>query len=264
MHLFHTGLKRRIRALAFLAVSLTVLPVFAQEAVVSPQDPAVSPGAAAPPSVESMPAGTVQTPPVIVDKRAFGVLPNYRTADSANPFERVDTKGKFLIATKDSFDLPVLPVTMFFAGISQLNGSDNQTYGQGLKGFAHRTGISYADQVIGNYFPEAIVPSLFHLDPRYYRRGTGSVRGRLFYAVSRIFICKSDSGNWTFNANEFVGNSLAAMTASAYHPHERTPGDMITQAATYIETDMAGQLIREFWPDVKRRLFKHRRQDPQP
>ena len=125
-------------------------------------------------------------------------------------------------------------------------------YGQGLKGYTHRFGISYADQVVGNYFPEAIVPTMLHLDPRYFRRGEGSVKGRFLYAISRIFVCRTDNGNWTFNANEFLGNALAATAAMSYHQHERTIGDAATQAGTFIESDMAGNMIKEFWPDVKR------------
>src|SRR5438552_13263093 len=95
------------------------------------------------------------------DKRAFGVLPNYRTAESSVPFQPITTKQKFTIAAKDSFDYPVFLTTSFFAGISQLQGADNRVYGQGMKGFAHRYGVSYLDQVSGNFFPEAIVPTLF-------------------------------------------------------------------------------------------------------
>src|SRR5947207_4418408 len=184
------------------------------------------------------------------DKRVFGVLPNYRTAESSVPFKPITTKQKFTIATKDSFDYPVLGTTAFFAGLSQLQGSGNNVYGQGAKGFAHRYAISYADQVAGNYFPEAIVPTLFHKDPRYFRKGQGSTGSRVLYAMSRIFVSKSDSGKTNFNSPEIVGNGLAALTGVAYHVHERTAGDALSQwGLTYITTDMFGQVMKEFWPD---------------
>jgi hypothetical protein len=47
------------------------------------------------------------------DKRAFGVLPNYRTAEASVPFQSLTTKQKFSIATKDSIDYPVLLTTAF-------------------------------------------------------------------------------------------------------------------------------------------------------
>ena len=108
-------------------------------------------------AVAQDPAEPVQPPE---DKRAFGVIPNYRTAEGSAPFQPITTKQKFTIATKDSFDYPVLGTTGFFAGLSQIQGSGNNVYGQGMKGFAHRYGISYADQVVGNFFPEAIVPTV--------------------------------------------------------------------------------------------------------
>jgi hypothetical protein len=192
-----------------------------------------------------------------VDKRVFGVLPNYRTANGSVPFEPISAKQKFTIATKDSFDKPVYLLTAAFAGLSQLQGSDNNIYGQGMKGFAHRYGIQYVDQVIGNYLPEAVIPTIFHTDPRYFRKGEGSFGSRLWYAVSRIAVCKNDRGNWTFNVNEFVGNSSAALLASSYHPQQRTLGDIGSQAITFTVSDTIGQVLKEFWPDVKKKLVKH-------
>jgi hypothetical protein len=228
--------------------ALSVTAAFAQQE--PPKDPPVK-----------APAPTDLAP---VDKRVFGVLPNYRTAEGQAPFEKITSKQKFTIATKDSFDYPVLGTTAFFAALSQIEGDNNRVYGQGLKGFGYRYGVSYVDQVVGNYFPEAIIPSLFHSDPRYFRKGTGSVPSRIGYAVSRIFICKSDKGTNMFNVNEFVGNSAAAIAVSAYHPHERTAGDMASQWESYVLTDMAGQVMKEFWPDIKKAMSKHKHSPSQP
>jgi hypothetical protein len=202
-------------------------------------------------STDTNPAPSSDQP--IQDKRAFGVMPNYRTAEGTAPFHPITTRQKFTIATKDSFDGPVFLTTGLFAGLSQLEGTDNNVYGQGLKGFAHRYGINYADQVIGNFFPEAIVPALLHKDPRYFRKGEGPKWGRLFYAVSHIVVSKNDNGVTTFNSPEILGNALASMTVMSYHPHERTlKAGFYQWGVTYIGSDMIGQILKEFWPDVKR------------
>jgi hypothetical protein len=191
------------------------------------------------------------------NKRMFGVLPNYRMAEGSAPFQPITTKQKFIIATKDSFDYPVFLTTAFFAGLSQLQGSDNSLYRQGVRGFTYRYGFSYADQLMSNFFPEAIVPALFHKDPRYYRKGEGSKGSRLVYAIGRIFVSKSDSGATTFNSPEILGNGLAALGGMTYHTQGRTAGDVLTQwGITYIGTDTVGQVLKEFWPDIKRKLFK--------
>src|SRR5579872_3571547 len=165
-------------------------------------------GSLPPPNHEDKDQPAPDQPPE--NKHIFGVLPNYRMAEGSAPFQPITTRQKFIIATKDSFDYPVFLTTAFFAGLSQLEGSDNNLYRPGVRGFAHRYGFGYADQVISNFFPEAIVPALFHKDPRYFRKGEGSKKSRLVYAIDRIFVSKSDSGATTFNSPEILGNGFAA------------------------------------------------------
>lgn len=262
---------RRLAQIAFFVCGLTALaPVnsYAQ----APDTQAVAP-APTQPSAQSQTAppqpGTVSPPPgkteagpgqPIEDKRAFGVIPNYKTAEENAAFVPLTTKQKFVIATKDSFDYPVFVTTAFFAGISQWEGSNNKLYGQGLEGFAHRYGIEYADQTMGNYFPEAIVPTIFHDDPRYFRKADGSIHSRIWYALSRMLVCKNNAGQWTFNSPEIIGNITAAEIAQSYHPHQRTQGDVFSEAGNFWESDVAGNVIKEFWPDVKRH-FKHHTND---
>lgn len=224
----------------------------------SPQPSLPQPGAVA------LPPGKQEVAPgqPIEDKRAFGVIPNYKTAEESAAFEPLTAKQKFTIAAKDTFDYPVFVTTAFFTGLSQWEGSDNRIYGQGIEGFAHRYGIEYADQTLGNFFPEAIAPVLFHDDPRYFRKSEGSFHSRLFYALSRMFVCKNNEGQWTFNNPEIVGNLMAAELAQTYHPYQRTTGDVLSEAGNFWESDVAGNIIKEFWPDVKRHFRKHNNDAP--
>jgi hypothetical protein len=87
--------------------------------------------------------------------------------------------------------------------------------------------------------------------------GEGTTRKRLLFALSRMVIGKADDGDWTFNKPEILGNLLAASLASTYHPHERTAGDIVSEAGNFWESDVVGNIIKEFWPDVKRHLKHH-------
>src|SRR5271169_3273251 len=91
--------------------------------------PAVAPAAVVAPNGATPLAGD---PGSGQDKRIFGVLPNYRTADGTTPFKPITTKQKFTIATKDTFDYPSYALAAAFSGLSQLNNS-NASFGQGLK-----------------------------------------------------------------------------------------------------------------------------------
>src|SRR5215471_21364091 len=111
-------------------------------------------------------AQTQEQPP---DKRVFGVLPNYRTANETGTYTPITVKQKFIIASKDSFDYPLVLLAGAFAGLGQLT-DQNPSFGQGMAGFGRRLGTAYADQAMGNMMTEAIFPSLLREDPRYFRR----------------------------------------------------------------------------------------------
>ena len=203
------------------------------------------------------PAGTPVIP-TVEDKRVFGVLPNYRTAEETGVYTPISTKRKLTIATKDTIDYPLFLLGGAFAGIAQLT-DEHPTFGQGLKGFAHRYATAYADQAVGNYLTEGFLPVLFHEDPRYFRLGHGSIGHRTWYAATRIIVNKTDKGTVSFNFSEFVGNGAAAALGNAYYPGERHLSDNASRLGQALATDAISQVLKEFWPDIKRKYFvRHR------
>lgn len=196
------------------------------------------------------------------DKRIFGVLPNYRTVEDTGEVAPISAKKKFTIAAKDSFDYPVYFLSGAFAGLSQIE-NQNPSFGQGAKGYARRYVGAYADQAIGNIMTEGLIPSVLHEDPRYYRRGTGTKRGRTVYALTRVFVLHTDSGRIRFNTSEWLGNSIAVAISNTYYPETRTAGEILEKLGIQVGTDAVANVLKEFWPDVKRR-FIHRQQTDTP
>ncbi len=190
------------------------------------------------------------------DKRVLGVLPNYRTVNETGTYEPIDTKHKLIIASKDSFDYPLVLLGGAFAGISQLSNSD-KSYGQGVEGFAKRLAANYADQAIGNMMTEGFFPAMLHEDPRYRRIGPtrGTVKYRTWYAFSRIFVTRTDSGGTRFNYSEWLGNSTGVAISNLYHPDERDALDNVTKLLEQCATDGISQILKEFWPDIKHKIF---------
>jgi hypothetical protein len=215
-------------------------------------DPVLGPGAS--------PTGEVAEPapavPVKEDKRVFGVLPNYRTAEETAIYTPITSKQKLTIATKDTIDYPLFLLGGALAGLAQVS-DEHPLFGQGVAGFAHRYATAYADQFVGNYMTEGILPILFHEDPRYFRRGHGPKKSRALYAATRIFVTKTDSGRSTFNFAEVVGNSVAAGVGNAYYPGETHLLDNLSRLGQALATDAISQVLKEFWPDIKRRYWFH-------
>jgi hypothetical protein len=200
-----------------------------------------------------------QAPP---DKRVLGVLPNYRTANETAVYSPITVKQKFSIASKDSFDYPLLMLGGVVSGIGQWT-DENPSFGQGAAGFARRFGTSYADQAIGNMMSEAIFPSFLHEDPRYFRRGYGSKWSRTFYAASRVFVTRTDAGNWRFNYSEVLGNATAVAISNAYYPDNRDVGANAAKLGQQIAIDAVSQVLKEFWPDIKRKFFQRHKDEAQ-
>jgi len=198
------------------------------------------------------------------DKRVLGVLPNYRTAEMGAQSSPLAPKQKLGIATKDSFDYPLFLLSGAYAGIYQLENSHPE-FGQGLKGYASRLGTSYSDEVIGNMLTEGFLPILLHEDPRYFRLAEGSKGRRTWYALTRIFVTHTDSGATSFNYAEVIGNGMGAGIGLAYYPDYRNAPDFMQNWGIALATDATSQVLKEFWPDVKRWWYvRHHKAQPNP
>jgi hypothetical protein len=257
---------RRLLSGFFVLSLVAIMPAWAQsEDGSSPGKPAGSDGAPPVLPAQNSAGATNGTQPEQQDKRVFGVFPNYRTTDGNVPFEPITDKQKAAIGFKDSFDWPVYPVGGAFALLYQLE-NQNPSFGQGMKGYARRYGTALGDQIIGNIMTESLMPSLLHQDPRYFRIGSkrGGVLYRMGYAASRIFVSRTDSGGEQFNYSEWLGNAAAVAISNAYYPDTRTASDNIQRLGIASATDAFSQVMKEFWPDVKRKLFHRHGAETQP
>ena len=194
------------------------------------------------------------------DKRILGVLPNYRTAEMNAVGRPLTPEQKMRIAAKDSFDYPLVLVGAAYAGLYQLENTHPE-FGQGFKGYLRRFGTSYCDQVTGNIMTEGLMPILLKQDPRYFRLAEGSKAKRTWYALSRIVVTRTDSGNKAFNYSELVGNGIAAGIGLSYYPDDRNVPDYLQNWGTQLATDAVSQVLKEFWPDIKQWWYvRHHKQ----
>jgi hypothetical protein len=198
--------------------------------------------------------------PVQESKRILGIIPNYRTFPSLANYEPLTAGEKFKLAWEDSFDRGTVALAALFGGEGQLTNS-NKSFGQGGAGFGRYFGAAYGDFVIGDYMSEAVFPTLLHQDPRYFRLGTGGGLSRLGYAMEQIFRTHRDSGGTQFNYSEIVGNSAAVAISNAYYGDNRTARDAVSRLGVQLGVDMAGNILKEFWPDLQRKFRRSHHQE---
>lgn len=188
--------------------------------------------------------------------RIFGIIPNYAAAEVGSHPPPLTSRAKFIIAAKISSDPYAFAVVGLTAGIGQAENSD-PSWGQGLAGYGKRYASALATQTIGNFLSGAVLPSLLRQDPRYYRLGKGSITHRFEYSLSRLAVTRSDSGHRQFNYSAIVGNVSAAGISNLYRAHEeRTVSATLTTAGTQFALALFGNELREFWPDIQRKLFR--------
>ena len=149
-------------------------------------------------------------------QRVLGVIPNFYVSYAPNA-PPLTVKQKFHLATVSLIDPITFLSTGFFAGIEQAN-NDFESYGQGAEGYSKRFAANYADNVIGTMIGAAILPALLKQDPRYFYKGTGSKRSRIFYAIEMSVVCKSDSGHWEPNYSGLTASLASGGISNLYYP----------------------------------------------
>jgi hypothetical protein len=255
---------RPIRLLLGLALTLGGLmngpAVFAQVHPLFIDSPAGSEvGADGADAPEIAPLESTLTAPEPVSNRLFGVIPNYRAAEKLDTYKPLTTAEKYHIAFEDSFDWPNFFLLAGYAAQSQVAAGGFHHNG-GLPVFGEYYARAFSDQIIGSYVTDAIMPSLLHEDPRYFRLGTGTFWRRTYYAASRIFVTRLDNGKSRFNITEIAGNMGVIAITTLYYPDSQTPSKGAERFGMQLGNDAVSNILTEFWPDIKHRLrpLQHR------
>jgi hypothetical protein len=251
----------------------------AQKSGSSPAQPAPKPATNTDPAIQS--TGGQSTSAGTSNDRLFFTLPNFLTLENAGQVPPLTTKQKYAVVARGSFDYVQYPWYAFLSGISQWQDSE-PGYGQGAAGYGKRFAAAFADGTIENFTTGAILPALLHQDPRYFQLGHGSFWHRTWYAMSRNLITRTDSGTNQFNYSEVVGGAwAAAISTYSYHPKSElvtttTPGVLryIPSDRTLKNTakvwgtqygyDTLTLVVKEFWPDIRRKLKGRHKPDAPP
>ena len=183
-----------------------------------------------------------------VQQRLLGFLPNYYVVYFKDPAP-LDGAQKMRLA----FRLAVDPITFGLAAVqaaNETNSKDYVAYGTGAEGFAKRYAAAYADGFIGTMIGSGLLHVALRQDPRYYYKGTGTVRARVLYALSWSFRCKGDNGKWQIAYSSVLGDIASSSIAGLYHPE----GISASQTAKYSMLNLASQAVDALFQEF---LFKH-------
>jgi hypothetical protein len=198
--------------------------------------------------------------PPLTNDRILGVIPNFQTVqDPSKMVVPLTVKEKFELFFKETVDPFTVLSGAAGAALSQ-SDNDDPKYGQGSGPFAQRFGAAVADITTQNFFQDAVLSSLLHQDPRYFRRGPEfRFWYRLGYSMSRVVVGRTDSGKQVFNSANIGGMAMGIALSNAYYPDRSVNGvEVATRFGTSLVAAALSNILPEFWPDIRQKVF-HRK-----
>lgn len=186
-------------------------------------------------------------------QRVLGIVPNFYVSYVANPVP-LTPHQKFSLALRTMVD----PMSFVLTGVTAAAQQADNLYdwGQGAQGFGKRYAASYGTFLTGDLLGNWLLPTVLHQDPRYFYKGTGSIRSRALYAIASSVICKGDNGHWQPDYSGILGGIAAAGISNAYYPAANRSGPRLTFEGAAIGTGVGSiqNLIQEF---LIRKLTPH-------
>ncbi len=255
--------------MALLAALAWSGAVRAQQSPAPPSQPPAAPGSFQEETTKNVAVPCVEPPPLVRLQDYDGPLKKI-VGTFARKLERksvhrphykpsamlcsLETKDKFVLFVRDTFDPVTFLVSGFNAGLDHAENED-PTFGQGAAGYGKRFGANFADQASFKFFKDFAYPAIFSEDPRYYRLAHGSGGRRFLHAVGHAFVAYRDNGKRMFNFSEWLGTTSAVALSNVYHPgNERGFAPAARLVGYSIIEDVGFDVLREFWPEISRKF----------
>jgi|SRR5215469_9874081 len=202
------------------------------------------------------PGGNINVKPESVEATA---CPASRSVQNENKaaYDPLSARCKFSLFLRQTYSPYTFASAGFQASWAQATGQWSQ-YGGGMAGWGKRFGATLADTESRKFIQGFVLSMGLHQDPRYFPSHRSGFLPRMWYAGTRVAVGRSDDGHITFNSPEFLGALFVSSLENAYYPaDDRSFGQTMGRFGGALASDVIGNLLREFTPDMKRLFRKH-------
>jgi hypothetical protein len=160
------------------------------------------------------------------------------------PLQKAHLAGRNLV---DPFNL------LTIAGVAAISVAANShsDYGPGFQGWGKYMGVSFTQDMTGEFLGTFLIPSLTHQDPHYHRLPGATIKRRIAHAFYQIAWTQGDNGNGMLNYADLVGFALDDEVGNLYVPGRQT--DARATASRYgiaLATAPIDNFVTEFVPDI--------------
>ena len=168
--------------------------------------------------------------------------------------KRMTPKEKAWLAVRDVAD-PFNALTIMASSAVAVGANSHSAYGPGMTGWGKYVGVSYSQDMTGEFFGTFLIPSIVHQDPHYHRMPQASMKRRIAHVLYQVVWTQSDDGQGMVNYADLVGFGIDDEIANLYVPgrdtNARATAERYGTALALAPTENA---ITEFLPDIARRL----------
>jgi len=203
--------------------------------------------AGAAPDAGTSPATTPDLPPPCSPPTSDNFFQRFVNGPEAKPLTPREKAGLAFRNVLDPFN------ALTILGTSAVTiGSDSHTaYGPGLGGFARNVGVSYTQDITGEFFGTFLIPSIVHQDPHYHRMPNASIPRRISHAIIQVLWTQGDNGKGMVNYANVFGFAICDEISNLYVPGRETDlGASAARYATGFGFAPIDNFITEFLPDV--------------
>jgi hypothetical protein len=191
---------------------------------------------------------------VVLAQDAEQFVPNDPAPDvSSTPaYVPLTLKQKYLYSIEEIFGPDRLVALGAHAALDQWGVRPVQ-WGRRPNSLAIRF-ASYFGESLLKHSIEFGVRAVDHEDPRYFRSGHGRPWTRVGHAVVHTFVVRSDRGGWMPAYSLAVEAYGTPYLVRMWRPERFQTAPTLEAGTLNVGIEMGGNVLREFWPDMRRAL----------
>jgi hypothetical protein len=157
---------------------------------------------------------------------------------------------KLHLAERNLLD-PFNLLTIFGEAGIAVAANSHSVYGPGMDGYGKYVGVSFTEDMTGEFFGTFLIPSLAHQDPHYHRMPQASIKRRIAHAIYQIAWTQGDNGKGMVNYADLVGFACDDAVGDLYVPGQKTNIRASAERyATGLATAPIDNFVTEFVPDI--------------
>jgi hypothetical protein len=190
-------------------------------------------------------------PPVCPPQPSKRWFERFLTGPAVKPLTPAE---KARLAARNVLD-PFNALTIMGEAAISVGSDPDSVYGPGMTGFGKYLGVSYTQDITGEFFSTFLIPSLVHQDPHYHRMVNASIPRRIGHAIVQVAWTQGDNGRGMVNYADLAGAAIEDEINNLYVPGRET--DLRASAeryATGLGTAPIDNFVSEFLPDVARHI----------